>query len=558
MRALFLALALTVPSCTKKPAEPPAASVRLCGSLADGSRAFQVLHLNDVYRIEGVLDGRGGLARVRTLRRDLEARCPGAVLLTHAGDALFPSLLSREYKGAQMIDVLNALDGAPGQVDPLMLFTPGNHEFDKGRLKDAGMLQARIDESEFTWLDTNISWKTDADGAPLVASERLANQVLIDVGGVRVGAFGLTIDKKVPEYVSLIDDDVETIARTRSADLREQGAEVVIAVTHLEASVDAQLLDRLGEAGPDLIVGGHDHALQTAEVAGRYVLKGDADALRVRVATVSVDRQGAVRVKRDKAGVTLGPGDEIGVDPDVGAIVQEWMHEHEVAACGADALGCLDVPLTESRTTLIAEETTIRRYETNVGNWVADRMLDTYRAEGAQVAFVNSGALRMNQDVAAGTPLSRRIVEEIFAYPAGMQLIEIDAATLRAVLDNSVSDWTGSGHWLQVGGVAFRHDIDAETATDITLLTADGPRPLGDDDTIRAVTVQYLLDPTIGDQDGYAMLAMTDVVETPKNGTDLKAVVLDALTAAGDAGIGPTVEGRICNTQRPGPCLAVP
>ena len=54
------------------------------------------------------------------------------------------------------------------------------------------------------------------------------------------------------------------------------------------------------------------------------------------------------------------------------------------------------------------------------------------------------------------------------------------------------------------------------------------------------------------------MLAMTDVVETPKNGTDLKAVVLDALTAAGDAGIGPTVEGRICNTQRPGPCLAVP
>lgn len=559
MRALILALVFVGSSCAKKSVGPavPAESL-VCGTLADGSRAFQVLHLNDVYRIGGVLDGRGGLARVRTLRTDLEARCPDGVLLTHAGDALFPSLLSREFRGEQMIDVLNALDGAPGELDPRMVFTPGNHEFDKSQLKHAGMLQDRIDESEFVWLDTNISWKRDDDGEPLIASDRLDNQVLLDVAGIRVGVFGLTLDKKVPEYVSLIDDDVETIARTQSADLREQGAEVVIGVTHLEAADDARLLDQLGPAGPDLIVGGHDHALKTVEVDGRVVLKGDADAVRVRVATVTVRPDGAVSVEHDQAGVRLGPGDEIAPDPAVAARVASWMERYDEAACGGAEPGCLDAPLTTSSTALMAEETTIRRFETNLGDWVTDRMLDTFAADGAQVAFVNSGALRLNQDVAAGTPLSRRIVEQLFAYPAAMHLIEIDAATLRAVLDNSVSDWTGSGHWLQVGGMAFRHDVATGEATDLTLLTTDGPRPLADDDTIRAVTVRYLLDPTMGDQDGYPMLGMGDVVETPRNGTDLKSVVLEALTAAGEAGIGPEREGRICNPQRPGPCLAVP
>jgi 2',3'-cyclic-nucleotide 2'-phosphodiesterase (5'-nucleotidase family) len=381
------------------------------------------------------------------------------------------------------------------------------------------------------------------------------NQLIVDIGGVKVGLFGLTIDKKVPEYVSYIDPDHETIAGTRTADLREQGAEVVIAVTHLEVASDTAVLDRLGDAGPDLIVGGHDHALVTEVVHGRFVLKGDADALRVRVAHITVRPDGVVVVRRDKDGATLGPSDEIPADPLVDGVVKGWLHSFDVAVCGEDALGCLDQPLTVSRTALIAEETTIRRFETNLGDWVADHMLRTFADDGVQVAFVNSGALRLNQDVAAGTPLTTRIVEELFAYSARMHVIDIDADTLRQILERSVGDWTGSGHWLQVGGVAFRHDPATEQVTDITLLAPDGPRPLGEGETIRAVTVQYLLDPS-ADQDGYTMLGMDDIVESPRNGTDLKAVVLQALRDAGEAGIGPEIDGRICNPERPGPCLA--
>ncbi len=37
----------------------------------------------------------------------------------------------------------------------------------------------------------------------------------------------------------------------------------------------------------------------------------------------------------------------------------------------------------------------------------------------------------------------------------------------------------------------------------------------------------------------------------------LREIVIEALQTSGKAGINPQVEGRICNTQREGACLAV-
>ena len=134
-------------------------------------RSITILTMNDVYRIEGLDDGKvGGLARLRTLRAELEASAPGRVLLLHGGDVIFPSLLSREYQGKQMIDVMNLLDGdaTPGRIDERMLVVFGNHEFDAESCAAPPHLQARVAESDFLWLSSNVAPSRCPDGHPRV------------------------------------------------------------------------------------------------------------------------------------------------------------------------------------------------------------------------------------------------------------------------------------------------------------------------------------------------------------------------------------------------------
>ena len=116
----------------------------------------------------------------------------------------------------------------------------------------------------------------------------------------------------------------------------------------------------------------------------------------------------------------------------------------------------------------------------------------------------------------------------------------------------SVEGWAGNGHWLQISGWGFRHDPQAGTATALALLPADGEAVAIEPDRTYTVVVNDYLIADWSDRDGYTFpIRKQDV---PENGTDLKEVVAAALMAAGDDGIAPTIEGRICNTQRPGPC----
>ncbi len=240
------------------------------------------------------------------------------------------------------------------------------------------------------------------------------------------------------------------------------------------------------------------------------------------------------------------------------ARVEDWRQRQDREACAAlgEVPGCLSVPLGHTRTRLVGEELEIRRFETNLGDWVADQALAAYADRGAQVAFLNSGSLRLNQDVPAGGAVTRRAIEELFPYPGSLRLLRLRGSTLQQVVTRAVQDWTGNGWWLQIAGFAFRHDPDTDSATDLTLLTPAGPRPIDPDEEILAVTGDFLVDPASG-QDGYTMLGPDQVVALPGDRPEIKSRVAAALAAAGAAGIAPRVEGRICNRRRPGPCLAL-
>ena len=267
-----------------EPSAPPAAEAR-----------FTILQINDVYKVEGLEGGRvGGLARVRTLRRQLEAE-GRPVLVLHAGDLLFPSVMSKYLRAAPMIRVLNLLDGDPAAFDPRLFVVFGNHEFDD---RDPGVLLGRVAQSDFSWVSSNTRYRTvkSARGEPL--SARLANvheTVVRDVGGIQVGILGLTTDTQPRDYVAYEYELPERQAAVERAlaRLRDGGARVVLALTHQDLDEDERLARDFPAIG--IVIGGHEHFFLQRRVGKTWITKADADARTAIVHDVRVAPDGSVR-----------------------------------------------------------------------------------------------------------------------------------------------------------------------------------------------------------------------------------------------------------------------
>lgn len=245
-RALLALLALAAASCASMRTPPPA--------------HFKILQINDVYKIEGLQGGQvGGLARVRTLRRHLESDGT-PVLILHAGDALYPSVMSKYLDAKPMVEVLNLLDGDPNAADPRMFVTLGNHELDKG---DDKILMARLADSQFTWVATNTLHCTAPNACvPFEqAAKNIAKTATVDAGGAKLGILGLLYPME-KSYAKTVDRNTAATDAVRS--LRGGGANVVLAVTHEDMADDVALAQQV--PGINIVIGGHDGGTGDGEV----------------------------------------------------------------------------------------------------------------------------------------------------------------------------------------------------------------------------------------------------------------------------------------------------
>ena len=527
---------------------------------------FSILAINDVYRINGLASsGAGGLDRLRSIRAAVEQDHPNLLFL-HGGDLLYPSFMSRLFDGTQMIDVLNMMDGDDGAFDDKMFVVFGNHEFDQGSEEDVFGLQEHIFESQFTWLVANVDFE-EAMGTTIAAAN-LQPTSLVSFGDFKVGLFGLMIGVEGVDYASFRSEteSLKAQARRLSSELRSAGADFVIGLTHLDIGVDEQLL-RV-EGGPDLIFGGHEHEALLRELDGRFVFKADADAITARLVHVTIPADGSepdIEHELIRVGDVENPGmyEAVTPDPAVAERIAWWTQRTSAVFCtDIDlALDCLDDILAKAGSELVAEELSIRGEETNLGNFVADLMAEAGREsgeipEGAPVvSFVNSGSLRLNQNILEQGLVTRQHVEELIQYDGPLFLIKITPDQLVEALGHS-AECRISGPWLQVSGLNYTAHPNAGTATDVEV----NGSPLGTDD-IYAVTVQFLADPDFfGNQDGYTF-RKENIVGILKNadGSDimLKELIykgIDKLPLQdGFRNMDPTVEGRIrINMDTPG------
>jgi 2',3'-cyclic-nucleotide 2'-phosphodiesterase (5'-nucleotidase family) len=322
---------------------------------------------------------------------------------------------------------------------------------------------------------------------------------------------------------------------------------MVIGLTHQTVDDDLQLLEVLGAAGPDVILGGHEHTRTERQASnGRWVLKADADGRSAALVRLSRNDAGEVTTLHE----FLELDRNVPTDSAAQQRIEWWLNRHQQEYCsekGAPA-GCLDQVVGRTAVRLQAEETQIRRFETNLGNWVADRARNVF--PDADIALINSGSLRLNQDIPPG-PIRVRTLEELFAYPNRLVALQITGAVLEEALRHSVENWTGSGAFLQVSGLAFRFDPEASGADrvrDITLLETG--RRILPDDQLTLVTWNFLH----GGGDGYTMWSQLPVRQSELDMAEHTRELLEA----DDEPIAPRMEGRICNVTLPGPCLAVP
>ena len=468
------------------------------------------LHVNDVYEI-AAKRGQGGFAELMTLLRQERATAEISIT-TLGGDLISPSVMSGLTKGSQMVELMNAIG--------MDVAVPGNHEFDFG----PDIARQRFGESDFPWLGTNVLGK---DGKPAAGMTGLHT---VQAGDFTVGFFGLLGPETA--VLSSPGPDVAFASVTETAaaavkELKEMGAEIIVALTHLDFATDVALAREV--RGIHLILGGHDHEPITWYEGGVPLLKAGYDAHYLGVVELSVEwveSRGKKKLQVIPAWRLLSTAG-VAPDPEIKAIVDKLNAKLDVE---------LDVAVGSTKVMLDTRRASVRSGETNFGNLIADAMR---AAVGAEVAITNGGGIRGDRTYEAGDTLTRKDVLTELPFGNVTVLIELSGADLLAALENGVSEVENkAGRFPQVSGLSFVYDPAAPKGDRITEVVVGG-KLLEPGRLYTVATNDYMQ----GGGDGYAALKKGKAL-IDASGAKLMATGVMNYISAMDP-VAPEIEGRI-------------
>jgi len=367
------------------------------------------------------------------------------------------------------------------------------------------------------------------------ALTQLLVNYLLGSGAPTVGASGGLFGLLLPMTKSyMATTDLKQAAADAVAQLRAQGAKMIIAVTHENMPDDVALVQSV--PGIDLVIGGHDHLYAREQVGRVWVAKGDADAKKVLVYDVNVGD--SVDVKPRCVPVDAS----IAKDADVDAAVTSWMTQLE-----AKIPGGAKTQVGTTKYLLEGTEPAVRGKETALGNLLVDAARERMKVD---VAFVNGGSIRINDDIPAGAPITNYDLEGIFYYRNALVAFELTGQQLLDILNNSVSlADTGDGRFLQVSGLRFRYgkvgDKFVVNASDVEV----GGAPLDLAKKYTTTTLDYVY--MNGAGDGYTIFG-SDATRPPKISTppepDHREVVEAYIRALPNQLVTTNVDGRITRT----------
>jgi 2',3'-cyclic-nucleotide 2'-phosphodiesterase (5'-nucleotidase family) len=504
IRSIAALSAIVASGCATAPAPTTAPSTVAAVSPAPSPLRF--LLINDVYFGDTLRNGAGGLSRVAWLRDSLAKTGPITFVL--AGDFLSPSLLSKWYRGEQMLEELNAAG--------VNLVTFGNHEFEL----DRDTLVSRIANSRFKWTSANCM---EANGSPFPGVTKWDTAT---VNGTKVGVFGVTIVGGYRRYVKCSNPD--SAAHDAIAALKVAGAQIVYGLTHQTIQADSALLAR--EPALDFILGGHEHEWHRILIGGKRLIKADANSRTAQLITLTHMDNGWVQGDRL---ITIDRS--LPMQPATQSVVQRWQ-DSLLKRLGPEKV------VATSTFQLDGRDEINRAKESPFGDLVTDAVrLGT----GADVAVMNSGTMRIDDVIAAG-PITNYQIESIFLFGNETRIMTfpVTGARLREILEHGVARTSvGKGPYLQVSGVKFSWDPSKPDGSRIVgdIRRADGS-VIKASDTIRLSFNGY---PACEGGDGYVVPEARTACESESSGPRAVDLLMKHITERMGGTVAPPAAGRV-------------
>jgi len=467
-----------------------------------------IIHFNDVYNVDGGVDGSGGFAKFMSAIRTFSDRHP---LIFFSGDAFNPSMMSTMMRGRQMIPFLNSIKITSACV--------GNHDWDFG-IDDFEILSGT---TNFPWLLSNC---VERSSGRQIGGTRQYH--IFEHQGHTVGVIGL-IEYEWLETISLLNiDDVKYTDFVKSARslvqlLRFKGCGLIIALTHMRAANDEILAREV--SGIDLLLGGHDH-----HYAGFYKF---GDTIAGKSGTDF----------REFSLLEIFPGDKVAnpedyLDGEPGCLNERPGEANTVAE---DALEESILPLSnfENGSTLewrridcstyapnvhieriLKRFTTtiegsmskelgkfsvdlemrfshVRTQETNWGSFVTNMMRFYTKCD---IAILNSGTLRADINFPAFEPFTLKTLCLAMPFPDKLAVVEISGKTLIETLECGYSQYPKlEGRFLQISGIRCSINPSQPPGSRVSDVlvkrwTDDEYKPVEEEGKYSMVTKMYLLE----------------------------------------------------------------
>ncbi|OCL12288.1 5'-nucleotidase [Glonium stellatum] len=405
----------------------------------DAPPDLRFVHYNDVYHVDASsAEPVGGLSRFQTLcnyyRNDERFKDQPRLLTFFSGDAFNPSLESSVTKGSHMVPALNGIGTDVACV--------GNHDL------DFGVLQFRrlTSQCTFPWLLANVLDPALGESEPLGSAKKTA--VLTSSNGIKVGVIGLgerewlgTINSLPP---NLIYKSASATARELVPRLREQGAEIIVALTHQREPNDIKLAELTEEGLIDIVLGGHDHYYSHSFINGKHVLRSGSDFKQLSY----------IEVRRKTDGNRKWDFNIVRRDV-VSSIPQDSQTVGLVEKLTRALKSRLEQPIGYTTAPLDARFTTVRLRESNLGNFVCDLMRFYYQADCCIMA---AGTIRGDQIYPPGV-LRLKDLMNCFPFEDPVVVIKVTGKAILRALENGISSYPAlEGRFPQVSNIKFEVD----------------------------------------------------------------------------------------------------